>query len=63
MPSSTASCPLPTGVLESLVQQDPRILMAYSMDELLRVIHANLCIAAHRDRLEGRFFQPECHQP
>jgi hypothetical protein len=37
--------------------------MAYSMDELLRVIHANLCIAAHRDRLEGRFFQPECHQP
>ena len=50
-------------VLESLVQQDPLILMVYSMDELLRVIHANLCIAAHRDRLEGRFFQPECHQP
>ena len=46
-------------VLESLVQQDPRILMAYSMDELTRVIHANLCIAAHRDRLEGRYFQPE----
>ena len=50
-------------VLESLVQQDPRILMTYSLEELLRVVHANLCIAAHRDRLEGRFFQPECHQP
>jgi hypothetical protein len=50
-------------VLESLAQQNPRILMAYSMDELLRVIHANLCIAAFRDRLEGRYFQPECLQP
>ena len=37
--------------------------MVYSMDELPRVIHANIRIAQYRDRLVGRFFEPECHQP
>ena len=42
-------------VLESLIQQDPRILMVYSMDELPRVIHAKLCIAKHRGDFEKEF--------
>jgi len=33
------------------------------MDELPRLIHANIRIAQYRDRLVGRFFEPGGHLP